>query len=59
MEQAVQKMKKLLATDVFYAHPNQNLHFDIYTDASDFQLGAVIVQGGCPVAYYSKKLNAA
>ncbi len=49
-------MRLLMAADALAAYPDHNTRFDIYTDASDFQLGAFI-QEGRPVAYFLQKLT--
>jgi hypothetical protein len=57
MQQAFDKMRLLLAANALAAYSNHNKRLDIYTDASDFQLGACIIQEGRPVAYFSRKLT--
>jgi hypothetical protein len=57
MQKAFNKMHLLMAVNALAAYPDQNKWFDVYTDASDFQLGACIIQEGRPVAYFLCKLT--
>ena len=56
-EEAFRTLKSIMAADCLNAYPDYNLPFEIYTDASDYQLGAAIIQNGRPVAYWSRSLQ--
>ena len=58
-ESSFQQMKKLVSGDVLLRFPDHSKPFQIYTDASKYQLGATIKQDNKPIAYFSKKLNPA
>ena len=49
--------KRIVASDNLSTYPDFNKTFKINTDASKFQLGAVITQKGKPIAFYSRKLT--
>ncbi len=57
IQKALNKMRLLMAGNALAAYPDHNKWFNVYTDTSDFQLGACIIQEGRPVAYYSRKLK--
>ena len=46
-----------MTADCLNAYPDYNKPFKIYTDASDYQLGAAIIQEGRPIAYWSRSLQ--
>jgi hypothetical protein len=50
-------MKNILSKETLLSYPDFNKPFDIHTDASKRQVGAVISQNGKPIASNSKKLN--
>ena len=58
-QKAFEKMKKIISRDVLLSYPKFDELFKIHTDASKYQLGACISQGGRPIAFYSRKLSPA
>ena len=51
-----QKLKKAMTTVLVLALPKFSIPFIVETDASGHGLGAVLMQGQCPIAYYSRVL---
>ena len=49
----------MIGREVLLAYPDFNAPFEIYTDASKLQIGAVMSQKGKPIAFYSLKMNSA
>lgn len=54
---AFEATKALVAQETLLVYPDPNVPFLIETDASDYQLGAVLKQNGKPVAFFSRKLT--
>ena len=48
-QDAFDKIKRIVAPDTLSTYPDLNETFKIHTDASTFQLGAVINQKGKPI----------
>ena len=52
-------MKRVIGREVLLAYPDFNAPFEIHTDASKLQIGAVISQKGKPINFYSQNTNIA
>jgi hypothetical protein len=51
------KLKRLFTKQTVLAYPDFTIPFEIYTDASNKQIGSAIQQSGRPLAFYSRKLT--
>ncbi len=56
-QRAFNHVKATIAKDVVLAYPDFSKVFEIYTDASSKQLGAVITQANKRIAFFSRKLS--
>ena len=52
-------IKRVIGREVLLGYPDFNDPFEIRTDASRLQIGAVISQKGKPIALYFRKMNSA
>lgn len=58
-QKAFDKMKSIIGKTTLLTYPDFTKPFDIHTDASHLQIGAVISQNNRPIAFYTRKLNPA
>jgi hypothetical protein len=56
-QQAFDNVKAAIAKETVLAYPDFLKPFEIYTDASSMQLGAMITQDNRPIAFFSRKLS--
>jgi hypothetical protein len=56
-QQAFDNLKAAIAKETVLAYPDFWKPFEIYTNASSTQLGAVITQDNRPIAFFSRKLS--
>ena len=54
-EVAFAEMKRVVSHETLLTFPDFNQEFHVHTDASDYQLAAVIMQKGKPVAFCSSQ----
>ena len=50
-------IKSVIGHAVLLAYPDFNAPFEIHTDGSKLQIGAVIYQKGKPISFVSQKMN--
>ena len=58
MKKAFDDVKTTIAKDVTLAYPDYSQEFEIYTDGSKKQLGAVTTQNYRPIAFFTRKVSA-
>ena len=56
-QRAFDNIKRVMSKETLLHYPDFNKEFEIHTDASLRQIGAVISQNGKPIAFYSRKLR--
>jgi hypothetical protein len=56
-QQAFDNIKAAITKETVLAYLDFSKPFEIYTDASSMQLGAVITQDNRPIAFFSRKLS--
>ena len=58
-QKAFKDTKCMVAQEAILAYPDFEQEFHVYADASDYQLGGIIMQNNRPLVFYMRKLNKA
>ena len=58
-QKAFEEAKQMVMREVILNYPDFNKPFHIFADASNYQLGSVIMQNEKPLAFYTRKMNKA
>jgi len=56
-QEAFEAIKAAVSKDALLSFPDYTLPFELYTDASEYQMGAVLMQGTKTLAFWSRKLK--
>ena len=56
-QQAFEELKQRLCSALVLSLPDLQQSFEIQTDASEYALGAVLMQHGHPIAYYNETFS--
>jgi len=49
----------MVSKETLLTYPDWSILFTVHTDASNYQLGALISQNDKPIAFFSRELNSA
>ena len=56
LESYFKDLKRMVSAETLLSYPYQKLTFTVHTDASDKQLGSVLIQNNKPIDLFSRKL---
>jgi len=56
---AFNEIKQAMARETILSFTDYTANFDVYTNASDYQMGGVVTQNKRPLVFFSRKFNIA
>ena len=56
LESSLKELNRMVSSYILLSYPEWKMIFTVHTDASDKQLGAVIIHNNKPIAFFSRRL---